>query len=60
MIIFALVIFALSAIACVANGVYWRQQGNTPMALMNIGLGVVQVVLLVLLFGGLGVPTSAP
>lgn len=60
MIIFALVIFALSAVACVANGVYWRQQGNTPMALMNIGLGVVQVVLLVLLFGGLSLPTSAP
>jgi hypothetical protein len=52
MIWFTLAVFALSAVALVANGVSWRRQGNGPMALVNIGLGVVQIVLLVIWFGG--------
>jgi hypothetical protein len=56
MLWFTLLIFALSAVALVANGVYWRRNGNGPMALMNVGLGVVQIVLLVIWFGGAPLP----
>lgn len=57
MLWFTLIIFALSAAACVANGVYWRRQGNAAMGWMNIGVGVVQILLLVLWFGGAPLPS---
>lgn len=56
MLWFTLAVFALSAVMLVANGVNWRRQGNGPMAMMNIAIGVVQIVLLVIWFGGAPLP----